>query len=203
MPRGYDDRYSREGYYWGSRPSAICYRVLELMPPEQPLKLLDIGCGEGRNAVFFARNGYEVMAFDLSAVGVEKTKKLAAEVGVSLTAFTADLLEFRLAKSFDILFSTGTLHYIPKELRAEILDNYKRFTNPDGIHVFSVFVQKPFIPPAPDAEASAQVWISGELFTHYHDWKIEFCTEEIFDCLSSGAPHQHAVNRIIARKLSP
>lgn len=201
MPTVYDDKYRAEGYYWGKRSSSICCKVLELMPPERPLKLLDIGCGEGRNAVFFARNGYQVTAFDLSSVGVEKTRKMAAEAGVSLVAFTADLLQFRLEESFDILFSTGTLHYIPKELRAEIFDNYKQFTNPNGIHVFSVFVKKPFIPNAPDAEPSAQVWISGELFTHYHDWKIEFCTEEIFDCMSSGVPHQHAVNRIIARKL--
>jgi tellurite methyltransferase len=82
------------------------------------------------------------------------------------------------------------------------LDNYKQSTNPNGIHVFSVFVRKPFIAKAPDAELTAHKWISGELLTHYHDWKIEFCTEEIFDCLSSGIPHQHAVNRIIARKLS-
>ena len=41
-----------------------------------------------------------------------------------------------------------------------------------------------------------------ELFTHYHDWLIESCTEEIFDCMSSGIPHQHAVNRVIARKNS-
>lgn len=39
------------------------------MPPITPLKLLVIGCGEGRNAVFFARNGYEVSAFDLSTKG--------------------------------------------------------------------------------------------------------------------------------------
>jgi tellurite methyltransferase len=64
----------------------------------------------------------------------------------------------------------------------------------------SVFVRKPFIAKAPDAEKTAHKWISGELLTYYHDWKIEFCTEEIFNCTSSGVPHQHAVNRIIARK---
>lgn len=202
MSTTYDGKYQREGYYWGKHPSSICYEVLKRMPPDRPLKLLDIGCGEGRNAVFFARNGYQVSAFDLSTIGIEKTKKMAAEAGVSLVAFKADLLEYRLEESFDVLFSTGTLHYIPKELRAEILDNYKQHTNRGGIHVFSVFVSKPFIPRAPDAETSAHFWISGELFTHYHDWLIEFCTEEIFDCSSSGVPHQHAVNRIIARKLS-
>ena len=203
MSTVYDDKYRSEGYYyWGKRPSTICYEVLKRMPPECPLKLLDIGCGEGRNAVFFARNGYQVTAFDLSTIGVEKTKEMAAEAGVSLVAFKADLLEYRLEASFDVLFSTGTLHYIPNELRAEILDNYKQHTNPEGMHVFSVFVSKPFIPQAPDAEASAHFWVSGELFTYYHDWMIEFCAEEIFDCTSSGVPHQHAVNRIIARRPS-
>ena len=198
----YDEKYRAESYYWGRRPSSICYKVLQMMPPEKPLKLLDIGCGEGRNAVFFARNGYQVTAFDLSPAGVKKTRKWSAEIGVPLEVFAADLLEFRLKQPYDILFSTGTLHYIPEQLRPEILGNYKEFTNPNGIHVFSVFVQKPFIATAPDAEETAQVWISGELFTHYHDWRIEYCTEEIFDCMSSGIPHQHAVNRIIARRPS-
>jgi tellurite methyltransferase len=201
MPTIYDDKYQTQGYYWGKRPSLICYKILELMPPDRPVRLLVIGCGEGRNAVFFARNGYQVTAFDLSSAGVEKTKRMAEEIGVSLEVFVADLLEFRLKESFDILFSTGTLHYIPKELRAEILTNYKHFTNPNGLHVFSVFVCKPFIAKAPDAEPNAHLWISGELFTHYHDWRIEFCTEEIFECMSSGIPHQHAVNRVIAKKL--
>lgn len=199
MPTVYDEAYRGEGYYWGQRPSAMCYRVLELMPPDRPLRLLDIGCGEGRNAVFFARNGYYVTAFDLSPVGVEKTARMADEVGVALDLFTADLLDFRLEEPFDILFSTGTLHYIPPELRGKILGNYKQFTNPDGLHAFSVFVHKPFIPRPPDGEAMAHAWISGELFTHYHDWRIEFCTEEIFDCTSGGVPHQHAMNRILAR----
>ena len=176
--------------------------MLELKPPDRPLRLLDIGCGEGRNAIFFARNGYHVTAFDLSPVGVAKTKQMAGEVGVRLEAFTADLLDFRLTASYDVLFSTGTLHYIPEGLRAEILANYQRFTSPGGIHAFSVFVQKPFIAEAPDSEDLDHPWISGELFTHYRDWRIEFCTEEIFDCMSSGVEHQHAVNRVIARRVS-
>ena len=126
---------------------------------------------------------------------------MAREVGVSLEAFTADLLEFRLEEPFDIFFSTGTLHFIPEELRAELLGHYKQFTRPGGLHAFSVFVRKPFIAEAPDADEGVRLWISGELFMHYHDWKIEFCTEEIFDCTSGGVPHQHAVNRILARKV--
>ena len=201
MENPYDYRYDQEEYYWGLRPSSMCLRLLQLVPTEKPLRLLDIGCGEGRNAVFFARNGYEVTAFDLSPKGVEKTKALAAKVGVTVTVFEADLLKYRLREPFDILFSTGVFHYIPESLRTEMMKNYMEYTAPSGINVFSVFVDKPFIPKAPDAESKANHWKSGELFTYYHEWQIEYCTEEIFDCNSSGVPHKHAVNRIIAKKL--
>jgi tellurite methyltransferase len=201
MKNPYDDRYNQEKYYWGNRPSSTCLKVLSLFPPEKPLRLLDIGCGEGRNAVFFARNGYAVTAFDLSPKGVEKTKRLADKAGVRLNVFEADILKYRIEESYDILFSTGVFHYIPPELRTEIVANYRDHTNLSGLNVFSVFVKKPFIPKAPDAESIANHWTSGELFTHYHEWLIEYCTEEIFDCNSSGIPHRHATNRIIARKV--
>jgi len=61
-------------------------------------------------------------------------------------------------------------------------------------------VEKPFIPRAPDAEATAYLYRSGELMSYYWDWEILYCVEEIFDCMSSGIPHKHAVNRIIARR---
>ena len=200
MINQYDERYARPGYYWGKTPSQICYRVLQMLPPDRPLRLLDIGCGEGRNAVFFARNGYQVTAFDVSPTGIEKTKQLAAAAGVPIEAFVADINDYDLTQPFDVLFSTGVLQYVPAERRKALFANYRAYTSPGGSHVFSVFVKKPFIGRAPDEEKTAHKWISGELFTYYHDWRIPFCTEEVFDCLSSGVPHQHAVNRIIASK---
>lgn len=197
----YDKRYDQDEYYWGLKPSSNCFRVLEILPPDRPLKVLDAGCGEGRDAVFFASRGYEVTAFDISPVGIEKAMRLADKADVSLDAFVADINEFRLTDTFDIIFSTGVLQYIPKDLRSEVLDNYCQFTNPGGINALSVFVSKLFIVRAPDEEQTSHRWISGELLTHYHDWKIEFTTEEIFDCMSSGVPHQHAISRVIARKV--
>ena len=201
MKNLYDERYDQKDYYWGKVPSKICYRILDLMPPDKPLTLLDIGCGEGKNAVFLARNGYKVTAFDLSPKGVEKTKMMASEAGVSINVFQADINEYRLDNSYNIILSIGVLHYIPKNLREEILMNYKSHTTKGGLNVLGVFVKKPFIEKAPDREATAHKWISGELFTYYNDWEIEYCTEDIFDCMSSGVPHKHCIDRMIARKI--
>lgn len=197
----YEEEYKIPEYYWGIEPSKTCYQVLELMPPTKPIKLLDIGCGEGKDAVFFARNGYDVTAFDVSDAGIEKTKRLAEQTGVRLSVFKADILDFRLDTSYDVLYSSGVLHYIKPEYRDEIFSNYKQFTNINGMHFFNAFVQKPFIAPPPEKETNAYHWKSGELLMHYHDWLIHSCPERIFDCLSSGVPHQHAMSELVAQKL--
>jgi len=196
----YEDAYSKDEYFWGVKPSHMCLKVLELMPPTTPLKLLDIGCGEGKDAVFFARCGYNVSAFDISDAGLEKLKRLADSAHVSINAFKANILDYRLNCKYDVLFSSGALHYIKPDLRGEIMRNYIEHTNIEGINAFHVFVKKPFINPAPEKEAQSFPWLSGQLFTYYHDWFIEDCTEYVFHCNSSGIPHQHVANKIYARR---
>lgn len=196
----YEQCYQSEDYYWGEKPSDLCLDVLRIKPPVRPLKLLDIGCGEGKDAVFFARCGYQVSAFDLSEKGVEKTKRLADRAGVYVDAFKADLLDFRLNQEFDILFSSGVFTFMRPQFRNEIIGHYKEHTLPDGINAFHVFIEKPFIAKAPDA-VNEYLWRSGEIFTHYHDWYMEECEETVFDCNSSGVPHRHAANIMIARKM--
>ena len=197
----YENVYNKSGeYYWGITPSQMCLRVLELMPPNKPLKILDIGCGEGKDAVFFARCGYDVSAFDISDAGIEKAKRLAEKARVHVDVFTANIWDYRLSGKYDILFSSGALHYIKPELRDEIFEDYRNHTDENGLNVFNVFVKKPFIAPAPEKEEHDYPWYSGQLLVFYHDWFVEDFSECIFDCNSSGVPHQHAMNTIYTRK---
>lgn len=198
----YDQRYASQEFYWGKAPSAMCDRVIETMRPstDRRPKLLDLGCGEGRNAVYFAQHGFEVVGLDLSAPGLEKTRMYAEEAGIHIETIHGDIVSYELQETCDVIFSTGTLHYLPPEVRGQRFQNYKDCTSSDGINAFSVFVEKPFIPRAPDAEETAYPYTSGELMSYYWDWEILYCTEEIFDCMSSGVPHKHAVNRIVARR---
>ncbi len=201
MPGSYEEKYKSKINFFGLKPSPLCFKILWTMPFGQKIKLLDLGCGEGRNAIFFAKNGYEVTAFDLAKMGVEKTMKNAKKAGVKINVFQADMNEYRLKEKFDVIFSIGALHYIKPQLRKDVLDNYRDFTVDGGLNVHSVILQKPFIPRAPDAEDTAHLWHSGDLFSYFSDWQIDLCEEEIFDCNSSGVPHKHAVNRIIAKKI--
>ncbi len=196
----YDEFYKSEKYYWGIEPSSMCYEVLKLKPPIKPWKVLDIGCGEGKDSVFFARNGCDVTAMDISDIGLEKAEKLANFYHVSINLLKADITNFKLTTEYDIIFSSGVLHYISQELRATIVDNYKEFTAKGGINILNVFVKKPFIKTAPDEESPNTLWKSGELATYYHDWYFHKMNEMTFDCNSSNIPHKHCMDYIIVQK---
>jgi len=56
------------------------------------------------------------------------------------------------------------------------------------------------IEPPPEQEKYSYFWHSGQLLAYYKDWLVENFSEFIFNCNSSGVPHQHAMNVIYARK---
>lgn len=199
MSKFYDDKYGSEELYWGKQPSSIARILFQKYPPQEDQTLLDIGCGEGRDSVFFARNGYRVTGFDSSAEGVRKSIALAEEQRLSIEFFQADINKYRLQDFYDVVFASGALHYIPPPSREEILSNYKHFTTSGGIHAFTVPINKPFLPKDPDADELEHNWRSGEIHTYYHDWKIEFFTELILDDKSG---YKFPVNRLIAREPS-
>jgi len=89
--RYWDERYAEEGDLWGSAPNRFV--VAELSELE-PGRALDLGAGQGRNAVWLAGRGHRVTAVDLSAVAIDRTRDLAARIGVPIEAYVADLNEW-------------------------------------------------------------------------------------------------------------
>ena len=199
----YDEKYRGEDYYWGLEPNRLCYELMRRLPPVKPLHVLELGCGEGKDAVFFAKNGYRVTALDLSERGLEKARSLAERHRVDIHFVKGDINSLSLREGYDIVFSSGVLHYLAPENRGPIMNMLKIHTSPGGLHALNVFVHKPFLSPAPDLEeAERQVapWYSGELNRHYADWLLHQTEEVIFDCCSGGIPHRHCMNVLIAEK---
>lgn len=82
MKEMWDERYSREEYAYGEEPNLFFKTCLDKIPA--PGRILLPAEGEGRNAVYAARQGWEVDAFDISAAGREKALRLAARHGVHI-----------------------------------------------------------------------------------------------------------------------
>lgn len=86
----WDRQYSAvEGYKYGTRPNAFLMAEAHRLPPHA--RVLVPGDGEGRNGVWLASQGHEVLTVDISEVGVARSRALAAESGVHVDTLVADL----------------------------------------------------------------------------------------------------------------
>jgi SAM-dependent methyltransferase len=84
----WDDRFRGEDYAFGTDPNAWLAEHKDLFEPGK--RALAVADGEGRNSVWLARLGVRVDAFDISPVGVDKARKLAARAGVAVNYAVAD-----------------------------------------------------------------------------------------------------------------
>jgi SAM-dependent methyltransferase len=92
----WDERYSAEEYAYGTNPNKFLEANVSSIPKGKVLSLAE---GEGRNAVFLAKQGYSVTAVDSSLVGLNKARKLAEENGVIVEFIHTDLAEYDLGEN--------------------------------------------------------------------------------------------------------
>ena len=95
--------------------------------------LLDFGCGLGRHSIFFAQNGFDVSAFDLSPDGVAHLAEWAKRDGLSIDTRQADMLNLPYPdRSFDCLFAYHVISHTDAVGMQTILSEIKRVLKPQG-----------------------------------------------------------------------
>lgn len=88
----WDERYAGPELVWGAGPNCFVAEELAALPPG---RAIDLGTGEGRNAIWLAERGFTVTAVDFSRVGLARAAGLAARRGVSVDWVHADLLDYQ------------------------------------------------------------------------------------------------------------
>ena len=197
----YDERYARPGLYWGSKPTGLAREFVRVARslPRAPRTVVDLGSGEGRDSIYFARKGYRVLGVDISSVGVRKAKRWASRLGVTARFLVGDIRTYRLKHRVNVVFSSGALNNIPHRFRAARFEHFKANTTPGGINAMNADVPKPYIPPQ-STNPYATPFRSGELLGYYWDWQILDSRQIEFVSTASGVPHRKAMDVVIARK---
>lgn len=162
--------------------------------------VLDVGCGEGQNAIYLAEQGYQVDAFDLSEHGIAKVNDRCKASGVKLNAFIADLTEYEFEQNYDVIISFGTLHFVHKSDWNKFIKEAKEHTNYGGMHIIQLFTD---VVPASEDIAPFAIGLAKdkEIKELYDDWEILQFKSYVFEDEHPGVPkHLHASNKIVARK---
>jgi SAM-dependent methyltransferase len=113
----WDRRYADSEFLWTVEPNRF---VVQELCGVTPGLALDLACGEGRNAVWLAQQGWRVTAVDFSPVGLAKARRLADARGVSVDWVLADLLDYEPQEAAFQLVLVAYLHIEPVE-RATVL----------------------------------------------------------------------------------
>lgn len=97
----WNERYAGRELVWSAGPNKL---FAEVVTGIKPGKALDLACGEGRNAIYLAEEGFQVTGVDFSNTGIEKARAIAEHRGVHVDWMVADVLEVPLpARSFDLV----------------------------------------------------------------------------------------------------
>ena len=193
----WDQRYSGEAYAYGTEPNEF----LVAMAPRLPLgRVLCLGEGEGRNAVWLASQGHDVTAADASRVGLEKAERLAVERGVTITTVHSDLAKHEIdPDAWDGIVSVFC--HLPPALRAEVHRRCVSGLRSGGVMLLEAYTPRQLGhgtggPPAAELmmdEETLRAELAGLEFMH-----LQECEREIHE----GAFHNGlgAVVQVVGRK---
>jgi SAM-dependent methyltransferase len=109
--------------------SRFANRVYLFLKNKKVKTILDLGCGSGRDSIFFTKKGFEVAALDIFVDDVQQEK--LKRFGIKF--FRKDIREINFkAESFDIIFAHLSLHYFDNKTTDKIFNNLYKILKPGG-----------------------------------------------------------------------
>jgi SAM-dependent methyltransferase len=124
-------------------------RLVELVEGPQPLppgRALDLGCGGGRNTLYLARHGWDVVGIDLSRPGIDKARSRAVGDAASARFIEGDVTkldELGIGDNYQLINDSGCYYLLSDAQRNAYADNVNRVAAPDALLLMSGFTKLP------------------------------------------------------------
>jgi 2-polyprenyl-3-methyl-5-hydroxy-6-metoxy-1,4-benzoquinol methylase len=145
-------------------------------------KILDIGCGSGDNAIYLAKQGFEVTGIDYAKKGIQLAKSRAEKSHTSVDFLVGDAFNLSwLNYQFDTVIDYGLYHNIPLEKLDKYLSSVEQVIKPNGLFIIQSFGEN-----APKSNFGPRQVTENELKNVFKDrWQIQEIFPAIFHNTSS------------------
>lgn len=202
MTGGYDAGYRRCECFWGRSPGSLVRRLPEKMEL-QGRRVLDLGCGEGKNAVFLAERGCTVVAVDCSELALQNAR-LAWGKLEGIAWVLGDIRSMPLDSRFDIVILYGLLHCLDDErsVRAAI-SRSQAMTVLGGINIVCSFNSRSHHMLDVAHPGFAPCLLAHEYYLNaYQGWSLAEASDSdlVETHPHNGILHSHSMTRFIAER---
>lgn len=119
MPTDYEKIYQGQRHALGEPTEAFVTFFDQY--DQQNADVLDVGCGQGRDALFIARRGHHVVGVDRAATGISQLLEDAQAEGLRIDGIVADLRHFEPVGTYDVVIIDRTLHMLDADMRLDVL----------------------------------------------------------------------------------
>jgi ubiquinone/menaquinone biosynthesis C-methylase UbiE len=185
MKQFWNDRYTESEFAYGKEPNQILKEHIHLFPKG---KVLFVAEGEGRNAVFAAKNGLQVYAFDYSDSGQKKAMVLASENNVIIDYEVSDILQLSYEKnSFDAI--VFIFAHFPSDIRKKAHEELLSLVKPNGKIVFEAFSKEQLKYTSGGPKESAMLFSEEEVRKEFVNVTFDFLKSQLV-MLNEGPYHQ-------------
>lgn len=199
----YDLEYAQCQCFWGIEPGKF---VTFLMDELEKGPILDLGAGEGKNAIALAQRGFEVIAVECSAYAIRnfehRLRTLDPSVSSRIKIIQTDAKCFKSNNAFQAVIAYGLLHCLTclSDVH-KVVDFMKDTTVPGGYNVVAAFTNRLPIPPV-HKYLTATLLQANDFKQMYSDWQIERFEDDILTEAhpTSKIVHKHGICRILTRR---
>ncbi len=115
MSNPYDKHYENEAYFGNPYPELVAF--FQNYPARNAV--LDLGCGQGRDALFLGRIGYRVIGINHSRIGIRQLNTAAQKEKLPVSGLVTDLYTFAIADEFDMVLLDSIFHFYQKDMERE------------------------------------------------------------------------------------
>ena len=143
--------------------------VLEAMQTVKPCKVLDLGCGQGRNALFLAQHGFDVTAVDQNELSLEMLQSIVEQEDLEMPVGLYDINSASIGQTYDFIVSTVVLMFLQAERIPAIIRNMQEQTSIGG---YNLIVCAMDTEDYPCSVNFAFTFKEGELANYYQDWEL-------------------------------